>query len=58
MKKNLDISEEVVEAISIQAIKEKTVFKLKAQQILEDYAKPFMILKKSKSVGKKVLKNK
>lgn len=58
MKKNLDISEEVVEAISIQAIKEKTVFKLKAQQILEDYAKPFMNLKNSKSVGKKVLKNK
>ena len=54
MKKNLDISEDAVEAISIQAIKEKTVFKLKAQQILEDYAKPFMNLKNSKSaVAKK-----
>lgn len=53
MKKNLDISDEVVEAISIQAIKEKTVFKLKAQQILEDYAKPLMNLKNSKSIGKK-----
>ena len=39
MKKLLDISEEAVEVITIKAIKEKTVFKLKAQKILEDYAK-------------------
>lgn len=53
MRKNLDISEEAVEALTIQAVKEKTVFKLKAEQILEDAAKPFIILKKQKSVGKK-----
>ena len=39
MRKNLDISEEAVEAITIQAVKEKTVFKLKAQKVLENYAK-------------------
>ena len=49
MKKLLDISEEVVKAITIQAITEGTVFKLKAEQILNDYAKPFMVLKKPKS---------
>lgn len=53
MRKNLDISEEAVEAITIQAIKEKTVFKLKAEQILEDYAKPFMALQKPKSARAK-----
>lgn len=58
MRKNLDISEEAVEALTIQAIKEKTVFKLKAEQILEDAAKPFIVLKKQKSVGKKVLRKK
>ena len=39
MRKNLDISEEAVEALTIQAIKEKTVFKLYAERILEDAAK-------------------
>jgi hypothetical protein len=58
MRKNLDISEEAVEALTIQAIKEKTVFKLKAEQILEDAAKPFIVLKKQKSVGKKSFKKK
>ena len=58
MRKNLDISEEAVEALTIQAIKEKTVFKLKAEQILEDAAKPFMVLKKPQSVGKKSFKKK
>lgn len=53
MRKNLDISEDAVEALTIQAIKEKTVFKLKAEQILEDAAKPFIVLKKQVSVGKK-----
>lgn len=53
MRKNIDISEEAVKAITIQAIHEKTVFKLKAEQVLEDYAKPFIVLKKQVSVGKK-----
>lgn len=54
MKKLLDISEDVAKAITIQAINEGTVFKLKAEQILNDYAKPFMVLKKPKSaVAKK-----
>ena len=48
MRKNIDLSDEAVEAITIQAIKEKTVFKLKAEQILADYAKPFIVLKKQK----------
>ena len=43
MKKLLDISEDVAKAITIQAINEGTVFKLKAEQILTDYAKPFII---------------
>jgi hypothetical protein len=58
MRKNLDISEDAVEALTIQAVKEKTVFKLKAEQILEDAAKPFIVLKKQKSVGKKSFKKK
>lgn len=54
MKKLLDISEDVAKAITIQAINEGTVFKLKAEQILNDYAKPFIVLKKQKSaVAKK-----
>ena len=53
MRKNIDISEDAVKAIAIQAVNEGTVFKLKAEQILEDYAKPFMVLKKPQSVGKK-----
>ena len=54
MRKNVDISDEAVKAITIQAVNENTVFKLKAEQILEDYAKPFIVLKKTtKSVGKK-----
>jgi hypothetical protein len=58
MRKNLDISDDAVEALTIQAVKEKTVFKLKAEQILEDAAKPFIVLKKQKSVGKKSFKKK
>lgn len=46
MRKNIDLSDEAVKAITIQAINENTVFKLKAEQILEDYAKPFIVLKK------------
>lgn len=53
MRKNIDISSEAVEALKIQAVKEKTVFKLYAEHILEDAAKPFMVLKKPQSVGKK-----
>ena len=58
MRKNIDISEDAVEALTIQAIKEKTVFKLYAERILEDAAKPFIVLKKQKSVGKKSFKKK
>lgn len=53
MRKNIDLSDEAVKAITIQAINENTVFKLKAEQILEDYAKPFMVLKKPKSARAK-----
>lgn len=56
MRKNLDISEDAIEAF--EAVKKKTVFKLYAQQILEEAAKPFIVLKKQKSVGKKVLRKK
>jgi len=49
MRKLIDLSEDVAKAITIQAINEGTVFKLKAEQILNDYAKPFMVLKKPKS---------
>lgn len=48
MRKNIDLPDDVVKAITIQAIKENTVFKLKAEQILTDYAKPFMALEKPK----------
>lgn len=48
MRKNIDLPNEVVKAITIQAIKENTVFKLKAEQILTDYAEPFMVLEKPK----------
>lgn len=58
MRKNLDISEDAIEALTIEAVKQKTVFKLYAEQILETAAKPFMVLKKPKSVGKKVLRKK
>ena len=54
MRKLIDLSEDVVKAITIQAINEGTVFKLKAEQILEDYAKPFIVLKKQQgAVAKK-----
>jgi len=51
MRKLIDLSDEVVEALTIQAIKNKTVFKLYAQNILEDTAKPFM--NKEKQLNKK-----
>ena len=53
MRKLIDLSEDVAKAITIQAVIEGTVFKLKAEQILEDYAKPFMVLKKPKSARAK-----
>ena len=55
MRKNLDISEEAVIALTIEAIKQipKTVLKNLAQQILEDAAKPFIVLKKTKERGQK-----
>jgi len=54
MRKNIDISEDAVKALTIQAVHEGTVFKLYAEQILESAAqKPFTNLKNLKSVGKK-----
>jgi len=53
MKKLIDLSEDVVKAITIQAVTEGTVFKLKAEQILNDYAKPFMVSDKQKKVNSK-----
>lgn len=53
MRKNIDISEDAVKAITIQAVNENTVFKLKAEQILEDYAKPFIVLKKQQGAMEK-----
>lgn len=53
MRKNLDISEEAVEALTIQAVKEKTVFKLKAEQIIEDAVKRFIVTAKVKKNRKK-----
>jgi hypothetical protein len=50
MRKNIDISDNAVKVITIQAVNENTVFKLKAEQILEDYAKRLIVLKKPKSV--------
>jgi len=58
MRKNLDISPEAVKALTLEAVNQNTVFKLYAEQILEDAAKPFMNLKNSKSVGKKSFKKK
>ncbi len=53
-RKNLDISNDAIQAISIKASEEGTLFKPKAEQILEDYAKPFIALKKQQSaVAKK-----
>lgn len=53
MRKNIDLSEDAVKAITIQAVTEGTVFKLKAEQILEDYAKPFIKALKQKEVQQK-----
>ena len=53
MRKNLDITDEAVEALTIQAIKEKTVFKLYAERILEEAAKPLIALQKQKKSGGK-----
>jgi hypothetical protein len=53
MKKNLDISEDAVKAIAIEAVKSNSNFKNLAEQILENYAKPFMALQKPKSARAK-----
>lgn len=58
MRKLIDLSEDVAKAITIQAVTEGTVFKLKAEQILNDYAKPLMVLKKPRSAGAKKVNNK
>lgn len=39
MRKNIDLSDECVEALTIEAVKKKTKFKLHAQEILETAAK-------------------
>lgn len=54
MKKNLDISEDAVISIAIEAIKNNSNFKNFAEKILEDYAKSLVVLKKPRSaVAKK-----
>jgi len=35
MRKNIDLSDEVVEALTIQAVKRKSVFKLHVEMLLE-----------------------
>jgi hypothetical protein len=52
-RKNIDLSQEVITAISIEAAKDGTFFKPKAEQILENYAKPFIVLKKQKEARAK-----
>lgn len=37
-RKNLDLLPDVIKTITVQAAKEETVFKLKAEQVLTDYA--------------------
>lgn len=55
MIKNLNISEAAVKAITIEAVNEGTVFKLKAELILENYAKPLIAKgKRVKKVKKEV----
>lgn len=54
IRKNLDLSAEAVKALTIQAIKENTVFKLYAQKILEDAAKPFIEAEKKTKIKKYV----
>lgn len=58
MKKNLDISEDAVKAIAIEAIKNNSNFKNFAETILEDYAKTLMVLKKPRSAMAKKVNNK
>jgi hypothetical protein len=55
MRKNLDISKEAVVALTIEGAKQNPskVFKLYAEQILEDAAKPLMALQKPKSARAK-----
>ena len=53
MRKNIDLSDDAVKAITIQAVTEGTVFKLKVEQILEDYAKPFIVFSKQKNARAK-----
>jgi hypothetical protein len=53
MRKNIDLPEEVIEAITIEAAKNKTVFKPFAEKILSDYSKPLIALQKQKKSGGK-----
>ncbi len=48
MKKIIDLTDKAVEILTIQAIKEKTVFKHYVQDILEQKAKSLTALKKPK----------
>ena len=38
-RKNLDLTEVAIEALTIEAVKKKSVFKLHAEKILEDHSK-------------------
>lgn len=55
MRKNLDISNDAVRVLTILGAEKQPpmVFKHLAEKIIEDYAKPFIVLKKQVSVGKK-----
>ena len=50
MKKIIDLTDKAVEILTIQAVKEKKVFKHYVQNILEQKAKSLTTLKKSKRV--------
>ncbi len=52
-KKLLTIKHGVIEALTTEAAKQKTLFKPFAEQILENYAKPFIVLKKQKEARAK-----
>jgi hypothetical protein len=49
MKKNLDISKEAVKALTLQAVRENTVFKLYAERLLETAAIPLIEAENAKN---------
>ena len=48
MRKNIDLSTESIKAITLDAVEIGTVFKLHAENILENYAQNLIALKKQK----------